>query len=118
MNKPFVRDDDPYTTLQAIADVREHMLDTHAGTLATLCRDNHPLAGYPVSSVVPFVLDDDFCPVVLIAGIAEHTHNVRADPRASVFIREGRDRDNVQTQWRICMIGDLLPVPEADFVWA
>lgn len=104
----------PYTTTQALSDVRAHMLTCHAGTLATLCRAELPLAGYPVPSVVPFVLDDDFRPVILIADIAEHTHNALADPRASLFIRAGDDRGNVQTQWRIGMIGDLLPVPEAE----
>lgn len=110
----FANKEDPYTTRQAIADLRAHMLDCHAGSLATICRAGHPLEGYPVSSVVPFVLDDDFNPVILIANIAEHTHNALENPKASIFIREGEDRANVQTQWRICMIGDLLPVPDAE----
>ncbi|MDO5090880.1 MAG: DUF2470 domain-containing protein [Cardiobacteriaceae bacterium] len=110
----FSNKEDPYTTRQALIDLRAQMLDCHAGSLATLCREGHPLAGYPVSSVVPFVLDDDFNPVILIADIAEHTHNALANPKASIFIREGNDRGNVQTQWRICMIGDLLPLPEAE----
>lgn len=110
----FTDKENPYTTLQAMADLRAHMLDCHAGSLATICRDGHPLAGYPVSSVVPFVLDNDFNPIILIADIAEHTHNALADPKASIFIREEGDRANVQTQWRICMIGDLLPVPDAE----
>lgn len=110
----FLNKEDPYTTRQAMADLRVHMLDCHAGNLATICRDDHPLTGYPVSSVVPFVLDSAFNPVILIADIAEHTHNALANPKASIFIREGEDRGNVQTQWRICMIGDLLPLPEAE----
>lgn len=110
----FLHKENPYTTRQALMDLRSRMLDCHAGSLATICRDNHPLAGYPVSSAVPFVLDEDFNPVILIADIAEHTHNALANPNASIFIREGAERGNVQTEWRICMIGDLLPVPEAE----
>lgn len=103
-----------YTTKQAMADLRAKMLASFSGNLATLCRDEHPLAGYPVSSVVPFMLDDQFRPVVLIANIAEHTCNARANSKASIFLRERYDGGDVQTQWRICMIGDLLEVPADD----
>lgn len=101
-----------YTTKQAMADLRTHMLSSFSGSLATLCREDHPLAGYPVSSVVPFMLDDAFRPVVLVAHVAEHTSNALANPKASIFLRERYDGGDVQTQWRICMIGDLLKVPE------
>lgn len=115
MKKDFTQERErPYTTSEAITDLRKHMLDTFAGSLATICRDNHPLEGYPVSSVVPFFLDDAFQPIILIADIAEHTHNALASPKASIFMREGLDRENVQTQWRICMIGDLLPVDDSE----
>ncbi|MDO4777125.1 MAG: DUF2470 domain-containing protein [Cardiobacteriaceae bacterium] len=115
MKKDFAQErENPYTTAQAVEDVRSHMLDTFAGSLATICRDDHPLAAYPVSSVVPFFLDDNFQPIILIADIAEHTHNALANPKASIFLREGLDKKDVQTQWRICMIGDLLPVGEEE----
>lgn len=101
-----------YTTKQAMADVREKVCTSFSGSLATICREDHPLAGYPVSSVVPFMLDDQFRPTILIANIAEHTGNAIANPKASIFLREPVVGGDVQTQWRICMIGDLLAVPE------
>ena len=101
-----------YTTKQAMADVRANVCASFSGSLATICREDHPLAGYPVSSVVPFILDDEFRPVILIANIAEHTGNAIANPKASIFLREQAVGGDVQTQWRICMIGDLLAVPD------
>ena len=103
-----------YTTKQAMADVRDNVCTSFSGSLATICREDHPLAGYPVSSVVPFMLDDQFRPIILIANIAEHTGNAMANPKASIFLREPAEGGDVQTQWRICMIGDLLAVPEEE----
>lgn len=105
--------EDRYTTLKAMADLRSIWFSQFAGNLATICREEHPLAGYPVSSVVPYALDDEYRPIVLIGHIAEHTQNALANPKASLFMREHRAGD-VQTQWRLCAIGDLLPVPEAE----
>lgn len=103
-----------YTTKQAMIDLRGHMLASFAGSLATICREDHPLAGYPVSSVVPFMLDEAFNPIIQIANVAEHTHNADANPKASIFLRERYDGGDVQTQWRICMVGDLLRVAEPE----
>ncbi|UJF25080.1 DUF2470 domain-containing protein [Suttonella sp. R2A3] len=103
-----------YTTKQAMVDLRQHMLSSFAGSLATICRDDHPLTGYPVSSVVPFFLDKNFNPIIQIANVAEHTHNADANPKASIFLRERYDGGDVQKQWRICMVGDLQRVPAED----
>ncbi|SUO93225.1 HugZ family protein [Suttonella ornithocola] len=101
-----------YTTLHAMDDLRRQWYRHFDGNLCTICRDDHPLAGYPVGSVVPYILDDQSRPIILIAHIAEHTQNAIANPKASLFIRENKAFGDVQTQWRICAIGDLQPVPE------
>lgn len=51
------------------------------GTLATLTMD-----GFPYGSVVSYAPDEDGAPVVLVSDMAEHTVNVRRDPRASLLI--------------------------------
>lgn len=102
-----------YTTLQAMDDLRRHWFSHFDGNLSTICRAEHPLAGYPIGSVVPFVLDNESRPIILMAHIAEHTQNALANPKASLFLREHSNGD-VQTQWRICAIGDLLPIPDAE----
>ncbi|MEL6984936.1 MAG: pyridoxamine 5'-phosphate oxidase family protein, partial [Actinomycetota bacterium] len=51
------------------------------GTLATLTVD-----GFPYGSVVSYAPDAGGAPVVLVSDMAEHTVNVRRDPRASLLI--------------------------------
>lgn len=55
------------------------------GTLSTLAGDP---PGTPFGSVAPFGLDDDGTPVLCVSELAEHTRNVRSDPRASLLIAE------------------------------
>ena len=53
------------------------------GSLGTLSR-RHP--GHPFTSVMPYALDADGCPLFLISAMAMHTQNLEADPRASLLI--------------------------------
>lgn len=76
------------------------------GTLATNTRD---MPGYPFATVLPFVPDARHCPLFLISGLAEHTKNLLADPRASLLVVQP-DGDNVQTGARMTLVGDVLPV--------
>ena len=59
--------------------------------------------GYPFGSVVPYVLDHDACPVLLISRLAEHTKNLKGDARASLLIHE--PGENVQAQARVTLLG-------------
>ena len=43
--------------------------------------------GYPFGSLVAFALDGDACPVMLVSRLAEHSHNLESDPRASLLVR-------------------------------
>ena len=55
------------------------------GTLATLSR-RHP--GHPFGSVMPYALDDEGRPLLLISAMAMHTQNLEADARASLLITQ------------------------------
>mgnify|MGYP003348909748 FL=1 len=55
------------------------------GLLSTHSR---AVEGYPFGSVVPYVLDHDACPVLLISRLAEHTKNLEGDARVSLLINE------------------------------
>jgi putative heme iron utilization protein len=79
------------------------------GALATLSRRLH---GYPFGSVVPFMLDHEACPVILVSRLAEHTKNIAADPRVSLLVFEGGAE--VQAESRVTLIGDCAIVAEAD----
>jgi putative heme iron utilization protein len=55
------------------------------GTLATLSRRH---AGHPFASVMPYALDVDGQPLLLISSMAMHTQNLEADARASVLVAQ------------------------------
>ena len=56
-----------------------------SGALATLSR-KHP--GHPFASVMPYPLDEQGQPLVLISAMAMHTQNLQADPRASLLVTQ------------------------------
>src|SRR5262245_10148922 len=55
------------------------------GTLATLSVRHH---AHPFASVMPYALDPAGQPIFLISTLAVHTHNLVADPRASLLIAQ------------------------------
>ncbi len=66
-------------------EARRYLRRHHSGMLATLSKR---LGGYPFGSVVPFVLDHDAQPAILVSRLAEHTKNMAADPRASLLVHD------------------------------
>lgn len=94
-------------------DARRWLRAHHHGLLSTHSRAVH---GYPFGSVVPYVLDHDACPVMLVSRLAEHTKNLAADARASLLIYEtGADSADIQAQARVTLLGkaELVPDPLA-----
>ena len=93
------------TTTDPAALARQWLLEASSGTLCTLSRAPG-LEGWPFGSIVPFVLDATGAPIVLIAEIAEHTKNARADARVSLFVSERLEGDP-QAGWRLNLAGHL-----------
>lgn len=89
--------DDAKKARQARRYLRAH---SH-GVLSTLSRR---IAGYPYGSVIPFVLDHEGRPVILVSGLAEHTKNMEANHRASLVARD--DGGEVQSGARLTLLGD------------
>jgi heme oxygenase (biliverdin-IX-beta and delta-forming) len=77
----------------------------HHGVLSTVSRR---VPGYPYGSVVPFVLDHEAQPIILVSGLAEHTRNLEADARTSLVVRD--DGDDVQAGARLTVLGDARRV--------
>jgi putative heme iron utilization protein len=77
----------------------------HHGVLSTLSRC---VAGYPYGSVVPFVLDHEAQPIILVSRLAEHTRNLEADARTSLVVRD--DGDEVQAGARLTLLGNAVRV--------
>jgi putative heme iron utilization protein len=77
----------------------------HQSAYGALATHSKQIAGYPFATVLPFVADDEHCPVFLISSLAEHTKNLIADPRASFLITEP-GAQNVLTGARLTLVGD------------
>ncbi|WP_341313619.1 pyridoxamine 5'-phosphate oxidase family protein [Paraburkholderia sp. IMGN_8] len=84
-----------------------HLLHTAAvGTLATHARQPQ---GFPYPSVLPFAPDPRHRPTILVSQLAEHTHNLHADPRAGFLAVDAPDGD-VQSGQRVTLLGTFEPV--------
>jgi hypothetical protein len=82
----------------------------HTGTLATVSL-RHP--GHPFASLMPYALDEQGRPLVLISSMAMHTQNLSADRRASLLVTQAAKGDPLAAG-RVTLMGEVLPVPEAE----
>jgi heme iron utilization protein len=71
------------------------------GTLCTIAVEPR---GYPYGSFVTVAFDGGN-PVFLISALAEHTHNLERDPRASVLVAEAGASDPL-ANGRVTMLGE------------
>jgi hypothetical protein len=69
--------------------------------------------GYPFPSVVPYCLDRQGRPLLLLSHLAQHTKNLDADARCGFSVAEPVDGD-VQQSLRLACAGDVTPVGEDD----
>ncbi|MFM0740107.1 pyridoxamine 5'-phosphate oxidase family protein [Paraburkholderia xenovorans] len=84
-----------------------HLLHmTATGTLATHARQPE---GFPYPSMLPFAPDARHRPTILISRLAEHTHNLHADPRAG-FLAVDTPDDDVLSGQRVTLLGRFEPV--------
>lgn len=98
------------TKKSAANEAHDLFLNSHDGVLSTLSKD---VPGYPFGSVVPFCIDRAGNPLVLVAGIAQHTRNMSADPRVSLIAFE-REAPDWQAAGRLTLVADAEPVAETD----
>lgn len=94
--------------------VRTLLSLSSVGMLSTVSRKQ---PGFPFGSLMPFALDAQGQPLFLISNMAMHTANVKADPRASLFVSQGADGDPLGAA-RATVVGPTEPVPEADLAAA
>ena len=81
-----------------------------AGVLCTLSVRK---PGWPLGTFVSYALSSRGEPVFLFSELSQHTKNLRADGRASLFVQEAAAR-NPQAAGRIALLGRVAPVPEAE----
>jgi len=84
-----------------LKDLAELLRAQRDGVLATLSARRD---GWPFASVTQYALAAEGEPFFLLSGLAEHTRNVLANPRASLLIQERAADDPLATA-RITLLG-------------
>jgi putative heme iron utilization protein len=79
------------------------------GSLSTLSR-RHP--GHPFGSVMPYAPDERGAPLLLISGMAMHTQNLEADPRASLLVTQPGWTEEPLAGGRATLMGRAARVSE------
>ena len=83
------------------------------GTLATKSSKH---AGWPFASVMPYALIDGDSPLFLISGMAIHTQNLIADPRASLLVMQsGGDSDPLGSP-RATLLGSVTRIDSSEAI--
>ncbi len=79
------------------------------GVLAT---QSVKFAGYPFGSLVPYCLDETGQPLILISRLAQHTQNIKADPKVALTLIDASPSGDIQQQERLTLLADAQPVQE------
>lgn len=99
---------------KAATQARELLLKEYRGVLSTHSKS---MPGFPFGSVVPYCLDADGNPLILISRIAQHTHNLQKDPKCSLLVGE-RDAEDVQAVGRLTVLAEAHKLVEPEAVEA
>ena len=86
------------------AEVRHWLLSVATATLSTLAAERE-VSGWPFGSLAPYALSANGTPIVLLSEIAQHTKNLRRDPRVSLFVRDPHASGDAQASWRVTVLG-------------
>jgi hypothetical protein len=87
--------------MSAGAAARAYLRRHRSGALSTISKK---LGGHPFGSVVPYVLDHEARPVILISLLAEHTRNIEGDARVSLLVND--PAGDIQSGARLTLVGD------------
>jgi hypothetical protein len=98
-------------SVEAAKHARELLLKEYRGALST---HSKAMPGFPFGSVVPYCLDEQGRPLILISRIAQHTHNLLKDAKCSLLVGE-REAEDVQAVGRLTCLAEAekLSDPEA-----
>lgn len=87
------------------------LLKEGSGVLSTI---SLAVEGYPFGSVVPYCLDQNLRPFILISSIAQHTKNINENSKVSLTIIESNTNTNKQSKGRLTFIGDAEKISAED----
>jgi heme iron utilization protein len=77
------------------------------GGLATVSRRR---PGHPFASLMPYAPDERGRPLLLASGLAVHTQNLAANPRASLLVAERGPEEEALAAGRVTLVGTAAPV--------
>lgn len=81
-----------------------------------LCTSSKKLDGWPFGSLTPYALSSAGEPLFLLSGLAEHTHNLLADARCSLFVQDSMALANPQAGARATLVGLAERVAEDQLI--
>lgn len=91
---------------------RELLERQRVAVLATLSTRH---GGGPFTSLAPFALSARGEPLLLLSALAQHTRNLEADPRASLFVHDpAAASDDPRTAPRLSVLGRVRRVAPAE----
>lgn len=77
------------------------------GSLSTLSRKR---PGFPFGSLMPYALDEEGRPLLLISSMAMHTQNLQQDPRASLLVTQAEAEGDPLGAARVTVVGNATVV--------
>ncbi len=83
---------------------RRLLRNRHRGLL---CTNSLKKAGFPFGSLTPYALSEDGSPIFLLSGLAVHTKNLAADPRASLFVTDEQEDSDALSSARVNVFGTV-----------
>jgi len=94
-----------------LAQVRALLAGETVGLLSTISVHR---AGYPYGSLTPYALSPRGVPLLLLSGLAAHTKNLLADPRACLFVGDRSAAEDPLAGARVSLLGKAAKVEPAD----
>src|SRR5690242_4025975 len=68
--------------------------------------------GWPYASLVLAAVDHDATPLLLLSDLAEHSKNLKRDPRASLLFDGTAGRDDPLTGPRVTVLGEARAIAD------
>jgi len=82
----------------------------HLGRQGVLGTASRRRPGHPFASLMPYAPDERGRPLLLVSGLAVHTQNLAADPRASLLVAERGPEEDALAAGRVTLVGTAAPV--------
>ncbi len=95
---------------ERVETLREFLATESSGVLSTHSARH---GGYPFGSLTPYALTEHGEPILLLSQLAEHTRNLQAAPRASLFVQQTGAAD-AQDAMRVTLLGTVARGEDAE----